>query len=552
MKLLVPFALALVISSCGGGGGGGGDTPPVKANVAEILAALLNGSDDFSGMSGQLGADTSGDPQARLLKGIVDFLAMLDGSGTQPGGRLYDLYTRAGLTPVNADASFWDFDLTAVAHNEGDIKNSTPTVTEFVNFLIDEFRPALQALATVLDATEAGFELEIPVPTSGPFAAAFGAAGANSYVLDYGDLMVVATNVYLLMAQVEMFVALDWNNLAPNDFDEADYPGRDFLALIEGNYGALGNILRPGELGNAKHHLQTAYQRYGAAASHLRNENAQQQLDGILTLGRDTFASEQERNQFLADEQSFRAWLQPIVNAFDNDNLFMIDTAPDGSSLATEDTIEINFYRFFQGVVSPRSIYFKLVGDPLDNDRRTFGVTDLSQLTTDMQTLGGVIGRIGGRMATAGDLQGAYALRVDSPAVSTKIIDGSFTDWASGSTLIAARPALGTAADLGQLFVAKDATHVYLYLDRDLNPVADYYSIEVESALGYASLTNYSGTFYENGIASRQHVSGQGLEFSIPKSLFPGGWVSISIDVEKWSGPDNFSSTREQMLVNIQ
>jgi hypothetical protein len=233
-----------------------------------------------------------------------------------------------------------------------------------------------------------------------------------------------------------------------------------------------------------------------------------------------------------------------------------------GDPLPATSQIRLNSYRFFQGV-DPRLLYFLTIVNPY-LQKRELGVTDFSQLTTAMATCGGCVVSIGGAAPTPGDLQELmYVLRVDAPPVSTKVIDGSFADWQQLAVKVAGSGAayIGQPApDLGSIWVAVDASYLYVQFDRDLTPfltgVSDGFEIEMESQTGLSGLRWSPGTGYQtwnqSGPLPEFVGNAQGLELRLPTGAAAGSWVTLRFHTDADNASYRFSSSKEHIYVKVQ
>lgn len=579
VAVLLIIVTGIALQGCGGGSSGGGDALSVEAQSAamtnQAVSALLAMSDDFPNISNSLDQALTlypGNESAAFFKAVVDFLAFckltaLPKSDTGTG-EFHDLFTRAGYVNPNEAGSFWDFTLEAVPHGEGEVKDSTPKLEEGLAFLVDTIKPALLKCIDDLDRLSPAFSYtQIWVSNAGQAGLGIPGSGGSPYWIDYGDSMMLKATLQCLVAKIEILNAYSWKDVEPNAFDEVDFPGVDGLDLVETVYTEFLKLVQPSELLAARGHYNDAFESYKLGAVYIRNETREQEENGLLTLGRDTFNSQQERDDFLASEKYFReTWGPMIVNAFYVNSNLTVTTNPDGTGIDPTMQPTLNLYRFFEGI-RIRDVYLRTVVDPFDA-KKTLGITDLAQISPEMRTYDGVLIDIGGRVPNAGDVQEdqgfifpTYAHRVDNPAIDTKVIDGSFSDWAANRTQIAATPQASFPHDLGNLYVARDADHLYVYLDEDLVPYTsgywDGFSVDVESDSGFAFM-GYNGiygwyawlSFLPNTFTWQ--ANSEGLEFSIPLDGFTNDWVDIGIELDVSNSIYDIESNRSSLFVKIR
>jgi hypothetical protein len=389
----------------------------------------------------------------------------------------------------------------------------------------------------------------------------------RDYYLDYGDVRALDAGVNLWLAQLDLLLAIDWANLRPEDFDDAGRPDLDPLLVIEQSYSTLGRLADRTELQAAKTHLQRAFESYDAAARHIVAESETERARGIITLSR---AADPE--QVKAQELRFREWLRAIVNAFEFDGLFRFDQAPDGTVLPPHEQIAVNFVRLFRGDLDPRLLLFKLIAHPFAAGRRTLGASSFGELTAEMASLNGIVGELGGAEPAPGDLQEwGYALRLDAAPVHTKEIDGDFGDWQPGvNAAQIGGPPSGLAAgskgglprpNLGNVWVARDASNVYVFVDADLAQYllepSDGYDVwfavpgEVESGV-HGRDSGHSSSSRTGHLPSFRHVPGAGIEIAFPFAPSSGAWAEIAISAAADNQRYAIDSDRGDIFVKVR
>lgn len=532
--------------------------------TAAAVTSLLSGTEDFAALQGQLveaAAINRDSVSAKLFLGVVTLLAKVQDE-IQADGQLNQLLQRAGLVQTGTPGSLWTFGLQAENHGQGAFKDTTPTLGELQAWVHGTVRPALANLLAVLDAVPTNWEYVIPAANGGLLLQILAPGQQFDLRLDYGDVQLAAACGHGLQVLFDLLRVVNWDNLAPNAFDPADHANLDVLEVIRTTYPNLGRLANVGDLLVARDRLKKAWQAYEKASAHLRGENAQQQAQGLVTLGRSTFASQQQAEQFLAVEARMRALVGPTIDKFWQDVIVRFDTdLLTGDALPLADQVEINFFRFFQGL-DLRETYFKTVLDPIGN-KRELGVGSLAELTLTMATFGDVLVRVGGATPGAGDLQElVYGLRIDAPPQSTKTIDGSFADWATGSVQALAPPTAWIthpSPDLGSLLVAVDADNLYVWQNRDLLPsligLGDTFEIlilgpsgeagvQYDSSLGVTGWSSYGATpvFVANA---------QGLEIRFPLGPGSGQFVRLERQVHADNTVYVFDTDSQPVFVKV-
>lgn len=532
-----------------------------NAAVTDVLA----GSSEFTAIQGKLIealAANPNNPDARLFLGVVTLLGKTQDT-LQPGGELNTLLGRAGIVNQDPSGSLWSFSPAMENHGEGAFKNTTPTLGELQNYIHTKVRPALDGLLTALEAVPAGYEYVIPAARGGLLLEFLAPGQQIDLRLDYGDVQMAASGLHGVLALLDMARSMDWDNLAPNDFDWEDDPNLDPLEKIRTVYTNFGKLVGPSDLLLARDRLRSSWNCYVRASNHIRNENQVQQEQGILTLGRGAFGDPQQTQTFLQAEEAMRGLMTTIVDAFWQDRAVRFDKDPlTGATLPTEDQAEINFFRFFVGV-DLRETYFKTVVDPIDGKRR-LGVSQWSELTSAMATFGNVLVSVGGAAPTAGDLQELmYTLRVDDPPQSTKTIDGNFSDWQSNAVKVSDTPAAWVkrpAPDLGAIYVAVDANYLYVYLDQDLTAAltepGDFYDIVCTGPVGTQGVRydNPMGhSVYGPGPMPEFSQNAQGIEMRFP--IGSGGtnvWVRLERTFEAENSTYQLTSDLETIFIKLR
>jgi len=533
--------------------------------TAEAVAEVLSGSQDFSTMQGKLAEAVAIDrdnPNARLWLGVVTVLVQMQ-TDLQPTGRLNQLLERAGLVNPNVGGSLWDFSLQFENHGQGLFKDTTPTLGELQDYVHGTVRPALDALLTVLDSIPADWEYVIPASSGGLLLQELAPGKQIALRLDYGDVQLASAIGHGAQAVFDMLRAIDWNNLSLNDLDTNDDPAIDPLEVIRTAYPNLGRLVNPGDLLQARDRLRTCLQNYERASLRIRNENAQQQAEGIVTLGRDSFGDAQELQQFLATEARMRVLAAQIVDASYQNVVVRFDTDPfTGNALPLSDQAEINFQRFFLGL-DIRDVYFQTVVQPFDG-KRTLGVGAWSQLTATMATFGDMIVSIGGATPQPGDLQQLlYAVRVDSPPMSTKVVDGSFADWQTNAVQVSDTPAAWIdhpAPDLGAMYLAIDANALYVRLDQDLTPsltaAGDRYEVTFAGPSGSSSILFQSGIGHTPtgpaGLMPTFAHNAQGIEMRFPLGSGTGQWAELRRSFHADNGSYVADATTQPIFVKVR
>jgi hypothetical protein len=532
-----------------------------SAAVTDVLA----GSSEFTAIQGKLVealAANPGNHDARLFLGVVSLLDKVQ-TTLEPGGELESLLTRAGIVDQGPGGSLWSYSPGLENHGQGVFKDTTPTLGELQNWLHSKARPALDGLLTVLEAVPANYEYVIPAAQGGLLLQFLAPGQQIDLRLDYGDVQMAASFVHGMLALLDMGRAVDWDNVAPNDFDWEDDPNLDALEKIRTVYTNLGRLVGPQDLLLARDRLRSSWNCYVRASDHLRGENQMQQEQGILTLGRGTFGDPTQLQEFLQAEAAMRAIGATIVDAFWQDRAVRFDTDPlTGATLPLDQQAEINFFRFFVGV-DLRETYFKTVVHPIDGNRR-LGVVQLSELTQAMATFGGVLVSVGGVAPTAGDLQELmYTVRVQTPPQSTKTIDGDFSDWQTNAMEVVKTPAAWVkrpCPDLGSIYVAVDANYLYVYLDQDLTPSlyepGDHYDITCEGPLGEQVISYYNpmghGSTGPGPMPDYAHNT-QGIEMRFPMGT--GGtdvWAKLDRMFEAENPTYQVTSDLETIFVKVR
>ena len=554
---------------CGGSGGGddggGGDAASLSAQLTrEAVVDITTGDEDFASIVSnlQMACDLDASNEAAgIFKAIAKFLQFLKATSESPG-TFHSLYTRAGFVDTGGPG-FYDFCLEAPANAEGDFRDAIPRANELMTYLRTEFFVELDALCDVLATVSTGFEYTIDATIGGRFFDGLDPQDQFVYRLDYGDLMVMRMLAHLTKAMIQNVLGYDWANVDLNHFDEQDNPSLDALDVLEVTYPTLGAIADAARIADVETQLRSAWTAYLAASAHIRNETSAQEANGILTLGRDTFSSPTDRADTLADEAQFRTWGQGVVNDFGSDVFHVFDMGPTGGAVPVADQVTINFFRYFDGV-NLRAAMLKTVVNP-NTGKRVLGVSSWSQFDASMLSLGGILGTFGGNAMAPGDLQrNGYAVRLDTPTVSTKTMDGLLADWAANFDVVGDTPALdvrlGSTIDrsivpnVGQIRTSIDATSFYLHIDTNLPALilgpGDRFDINVQTPIGpgfvsYTFLGGFTvgGTFF----AGFAPLGGLELQFSHG----PGGagdFLELSVSVTTAA----FESVRENIFIKVR
>jgi hypothetical protein len=547
--------------------------------VADLLNSFDDGSDeDFAGISADFEAAMTLDPSNKnpiFWKAMTDFLlwlqqTMLDPSDAIGKGRV--LYESMGM--VNADVSvpktLRTMDLQEVTHTQGDYIDTFPTTDDVDDFVYGELRNRIAQLVTDLDAVPVDFEyaMEMDVLVLN------WDGDPETRWLDHGDVSAIQTMLCMVVAYMDLMMGWDFGNVDINaDFDEADLVAAD--AAFEMDFTYITDLLETkytdtllpisARWNSARARIDMAFEYAKEASQHVRNETFEQQDNGILTLGRDTFDTATEREEFLADEARYRAWGENVVNALYT-NIHTQTTDPDGDPIVAEDQITLNLNKFFGGV-NLRSLIYRPISfddddDPLTEDVKSIGFLSVDDYTLDLATIDGVVLALAGNAMTVNDAQtfgtgSILPLVVIDVAAGTKVIDGFFTDWSGSSmTQVAMRPFASISAprpDVGEVFVAKDMNTLFIYVSANLT-----------NATRFSSYTIRAETDTISREASRGHLdtnvdmaSGAGgIEVSIPIAEFAGaGFVTLSVEAE-WPDPMDLGSRegcyRGMILISIQ
>lgn len=465
-----------------------------------------------------------------------------------------------------------------VDESQGDFRDSVPTGDEIRSFIVDNFIPRLEVLLADLEQLPSNFEYVLyNVDAGGSYFDGSAIDDTLTYWVDYGDVSAFKSVVSLTLAGLRGPLAYDWENLNMNDFDDAFIPV-DIPGFINTNYPNLGTLLEQPQLSAARLDVEKAFQYYSEGILYITNETQLQSETGLLTMSRNSiywgmpitidpskpiefkklwrgFDSEEDRQKFLDDVSYFKNWGQNIVSKFNVDVDHTFDHEPGG----LEDPnlmITANFYQFWSGVVDYRNIYFKTITDPIDNIT-LIGVTSSNTLNdTNMLTAGGVIDKINGVILAPGDLQHkqGYAVRVDSPAIDTKTIDGNISDWSTNFTNVGLRPwahVQPPRSDFGEVYVARDASNLFILLTSRMSSF-DRAKVEVKSVNVYTYLDFWFviGFFAWGPVATPIYSdTSSGTEIGIPLSNFGiDQWVEISVVMEPSSGG---SWKRHKIFVKI-
>lgn len=560
-------ALSLVAASCSKSHSTTAAVSHARDLTNRAVGDLLSGNQSLAVAKGKLLEAVASDPgnaDARLFLAMVAALDQLEQSLCRQGGQLNDLLLRMGMQNTATGGSLWDVALQREAHGQGQIKDSCPDLGEVRGYLHDKVRPALEGVVAALTSLPPGYEFVIPAANGGRLLQLISPQAPIDLRLDYGDLQLAAAVLNGALAGADLLGVLDWASLQPNDFDRDDHPNLDALELLRTVYPTFGSMLAPGNLAQARGHVRAAWQCYQNASQHLRNETPQQMATGLLTLGRDTFASAQQLQEFLAAEAQLRGLIGKLVLGIDRDEAIAIDVDPvTGAPVPVGQQTRINLHRLFQGI-DLRQLYFLTVVNPLVQ-KREFGVESLAQLTQQMATFDGVVAAIGGAAPTIGDLQELlYVLRVDAPASAMKSIDGDFADWQTAATKVASTGAawIGQPApDLGSVWVAVDANFLYVYLDRDLRPFLDgandEFEVEMEGSSGTTGLRWTPGGGFQpwsQGIPLPDFVGNSlGLEMRFPTAGLPvGSWVNLFVRAAADNASWRFDSAKEHIYLHVR
>jgi hypothetical protein len=515
-----------------------------SANLTQDgITLLLQGNDDFAQIRSlllqALAANPNNEP-AKVFLATAELLLFVKDSLRAPRGTLRSFYTRAGYAEVDPTASIYDFAVERVTEEDG-IPTAAPRAGEIVAFVENELLPPLSALIAVLEAVPPSFLYAIDGSAGGRWFPVAGATtelgghplGRFPYWLDRGDLLALAAVLNAVRAGLEGLLAIDWNDVDANAFDPADDPNVEALDVIETRYPRLGTLGRPALWRAARDHVELAWADYLQASAHVRGENPAQQQFGILTISPDRFSSPAARQQALLEEQHFRGWAQAIADSFRIDRIHRIATSAKGTPLPPNDQLRLNFFRFWQGI-DLRALYLRTFRDPFTG-KKQLGVTSLADITPDMVTIGGIVDEWYGAKPLPGDLlEAAYGVRIDGTPVDTKVIDGSFADWAQNAVRVGTTPSATLdppRPDLGDVWVARDATNLYVFVDRDLSVLpAGAWSAGYRVAVrGLEFGTEVQGGSGGHGASSSDprylpvfaHVPGVGIEIAFPLPAVP-------------------------------
>lgn len=566
-KAAIGIAALSLAAACGHSSHGVSSELQIRSRdlTSAAVTDVLAGSSEFVAIRGRLLealAANPDNPDARLFLGIVTLLDKVQ-TTLQPGGDLEAMLTRAGIVNEAAGGSLWSYSPALEDHGQGVFKDTTPTLGELQNWLHTKARPTLDAVLAALEAVPANYEYVIPAARGGQLLQFLAPGQQIDLRLDYGDVQMAASVVHGVLALLDIARAVDWDDLAPNDFDWEDDPNLDALEKIRTVYTNLGRLVGPQDLLLGRDRLRSSWNCYLRASAHLRNENQVQQDQGILTLGRGTFGDPQQLQEFLAAEAAMRSLGTTIVDAFWQDRAVRFDVDPlTGAALPIDQQAEVDFFRFFVGV-DLRETYFKTVVHPIDGNRR-LGVAQLSELTQAMATFGGVLVSVGGVAPTVGDLQELmYTVRVETPPQSTKTIDGDFSDWQTNALEVVKTPAAWVkrpCPDLGSIYVAVDANYLYVYLDRDLTPClsepGDHYDITCDGPLGAQGITYHNpmghGVTGPGPMPDFAH-NAQGIEMRFP--MGSGGtdvWAKLDRMFEADNAAYQVASDLETIFVKVR
>lgn len=581
MGCLIFACCAIACSSGGSSGGGPVSDPDVGASESILLTdqavqTLLLGVDDFAGISELLKIALESDPgntDARLFKGIVDFLHYLqqtawpvDGPlGKGGSGRYYDLFTRSGYENLYLDDTFWAFELEAIEHQEGTVYDSFPSLEEWRLFLDEELLPEIQSLAIVLNSLPGDYTYE-RITRDGTDAWVVGDPDntAHVYEIDSGDILFVQSVLQGVSAAIEGINAYDWRGYSPNDFDPEDPPGLDPWADLQADFPDFLKLIDAGALLTARDMLVQAFDDYQVAATYLFAGENPIEEELLLNLAQGAFDDPQELVDLVEIEPFFQTWMEETVAVFFVDTGKTFYTWPNGTPLEPEQQPTINLFKFWNGV-DLGDLLIKTVVDPLSK-LTVPGVRKLADLNAEMSTVGGVLEAMNGRTPNAGDLQEtvgifplSYAVRIGSPPEDTKIIDGFYGDWSSKRVQIAATPAASFPEDLGGLYLAVDADHLYLHLDTDVIAYAFSYwgnvFIQIRDHRSDAAVE--LSYFSEAGFSAKpfdlEWVSNSaGLELAAPLDQLEGGWVEIQLGVVTDNPEYEITSLRSRMFARIR
>jgi hypothetical protein len=455
-----------------------------------------------------------------------------------------------------------------VDRSEGDVPVGAPTSDEYNQFMNNCTIPYLEDLLADLESVPEEFDYALlNVDAGGTYFDGNPTDDTAYYWLDYGDATMLKGALHQVLAELKTADAYNWDNVEFNDFDTGLGDTVDELGLIETKYTSLGLLHRPARLTAAKDHMVQAYQYWVQGMDDIFTEGDLACENGLLTLCRnselygttaftldpdgfyynklwDGFHSEEDRDRFPVDEAYFRAWAQGIIDAFSVDVDYSFDQVPGGTVDPNREAV-MNFYKFWAGI-DFRDTYMKTITDPFDG-YTTLGVTDLQQLDDpDMLTFLGVVKKWNGVAPAPGDLQYEdYALRVDTPHIDTKIIDGLTTDWdpATNSTLVGLQPNARIEwprPDIGDIYVAVDDFNLYIMVTTDIWNFY-FYDIFAESQGDYSAGIQYDffwgiWDFWMMDPISWFNSPSM-FEMAIPLTNFFGDeWVEIRTDAETWDG----------------
>ncbi|MFC1707731.1 hypothetical protein ACFL59_13100 [Planctomycetota bacterium] len=551
-----------------------GGSSPIWATSGQVLRKFYEGVDKNRINMGHP-SYPQGIPQNQYTDYVFDITNEVKGGGkfiirfaqvsaTSTMGS--NLHTGVDNVSVNVETgalrtpgAMWDMELVAESHGQGDVKNSAPNSDKVIAFIEQEFIPELTKLDDVLKAVSPAFDYAVSdVDSRGDFFDGNTIDDTAHYFIDWGDIQMLRGALRMFTAWYDLLTSYDVKNVTPNDFDKKDTPGLDTMAMVDSKYPNLGKPTTTAKTNRtaARTKLEEAYQLYKAGATFIRGETPQQSDNGLLTVGRDTFDSAQDRTQSLAKEVAFRLWADGVQSRFSYPGPYLMTTGPTGKKI---NEAEIDFYKFWEDGVDLRGLYFKKVYDPHDKES-WFGVTALTQLTSDMATLGGIIHKLKGLIPTGADLHAsAFVLRVENPkTVATgtiSVTDSSLSDWPADATLIAQNPplsashstkpaVLGTpplASDFGNVHIAVDSQYLYIKVDKDITSFDEYeFGFDADDPVTkhevYAGLHYHPHKFYHltdkvgtmNLPPDSYKVGSFGFEMKVQLSLFPNNtyiWI---------------------------
>jgi hypothetical protein len=519
--------------------------------LANVQAAA-GGNEDFQTLSSNFAFAVSlnaANENAKLGKALCDALAFAKNNvfGGPSVGKVRSMFLRAGYyNPNESTGRLRDFVLRPVP---GFVPGTdSPTASDALAFLNNDLSPQVDALNTQLAGMSTAFDYTIATVDSGGILLDDNPVDdTKTMEFTYGDAQVAAGMLQAVKAQIAVLNAYDLNNIKWSDMDRNAFPLTvDPLANIAAKYPTAGTVLAASQLATARTLIGNAINAYVTGANFIEAETQNQINAGMVTLGRGT--STLTTAATISSETTARTWAQNLFASTGVNTPYSITTKPLGQAI---DTIQINGFQFFAGALDARSLYFKTVDDPFTG-KKTFGMTDPAQITSAMTSANNIVLQGNGAQGMPGDLQAGYAprkggksanpgslftVRIDAPPVSSKSIDGSFTDWATGFAVAGHSPQalVGPASgrpDYGDMHVAVDATNLYV---RVTAPPANFGSLEVK--VKGQTVPGAAG-FVGNGAGTTTPFSSTGMG-SLPTAASGSGGFEVAIPLANF-GTDSF------------